>query len=188
MVSTESNVLPVGTPAPAFTLPDTRNNQPIGPHDHQGQPLLIVFMCNHCPYVIHILDPLVEIARRSDARGVATIAISANDIASYPQDGPTRMAELAEERGFSFPYCFDESQSVARAYDAVCTPDIYLFDAEHRLYYRGQFDGTRPSGRGRDGAAHGDDLSAAIDSLLAGDPAPQDVKPGIGCSIKWKPA
>jgi len=186
MASTASTELPVGTRAPAFTLPDTRNNQPVGPHDYTGQPMLITFICNHCPYVVHILDALVALAARSETRGVATIAISSNDIASYPQDGPLKMAELARQRSFGFPYCFDETQVVARAYEAVCTPDIYLFDADHRLYYRGQFDDTRPSGRGNAGEAHGGDLWAATMGLLDGRDAPTDVKAGVGCSIKWR--
>lgn len=186
MASTASSELPVGTKAPAFALPDTRNNQPVGPHDHAGQPLLIAFICNHCPYVVYLLDALVELAARAETRGVATIAISANDIVTYPQDGPLKMAELARERGFGFPYCFDETQSVAHAYEAVCTPDLYLFDADHGLYYRGQFDDTRPAGRGQAGVAHGGDLWAAIEGLLAGREAPTDVKASVGCSIKWR--
>ena len=182
MVTTRSEPMPVGTPAPPFTLPDTRDNQPIGPHQFAGDPLLIAFVCNHCPYVVHIVDALVERARELDARGVRTIAISANDIVAYPQDGPLEMAALAETKGFGFPYCFDESQDVARAYGAVCTPDIYLFDAGHELFYRGQFDGTRP-GRGE---AQGEDLRAAAEALLAGDAPPPDPSPSVGCSIKWK--
>ena len=184
MALTESAPMPVGTPAPPFTLPDTRDNQPIAPRDFVGSPLLVVFMCNHCPYVVHVLDALVELAGELETRGVRTVAISANDIVAYPQDGPLEMAALAEAQGFGFPYCFDESQDVARAYGAVCTPDLYLFDAEHRLYYRGRFDDTRP-GRGR---AHGGDLRAAAEALLAGEVPPSDPAPSIGCSIKWKNA
>ena len=184
MARTESAALPPGTPAPPFTLPDARGNQPVSPADHAGRPLLVAFLCNHCPYVVHVLEPFVALAAAFAPRGLATIAISANDIAAYPQDGPVAMAALAEAKGFGFPYCFDESQDVARAYGAVCTPDLYLFDAGHRLFYRGQFDATRP-GRGD---ATGEDLAAAIESLLAGDAPPADPPPSVGCSIKWKPA
>ena len=183
MARLESVSTPVGTPAPPFTLPDTRNNQPVGPRDFAGAPLLVVFMCNHCPFVVHIVDSLAALARELEPRGVHTVAISANDIAAYPQDGPLEMAALAAAKGFDFPYCLDESQDVARAYDAVCTPDIYLFDAGHRLFYRGQFDETRP-GRG---TAHGGDLRAAAEALLAGEAPPADPAPSVGCSIKWKP-
>lgn len=184
MARTESLALPVGTPAPPFTLPDARNNQPVSPSDHAGQPLLVAFVCNHCPYVVHILEPFVALAAEYAPRGLATVAISANDIVAYPQDGPLEMAALAADKGFGFPYCFDESQDVARAYGAVCTPDLYLFDAEHRLFYRGQFDGTRPG----KGTATGEDLRAAIEALLAGDAPPDAPRPSVGCSIKWKPA
>jgi len=183
MARTESVPLPPGTPAPPFTLPDARGNQPVSPSDHDGSPLLVGFICNHCPYVVHILEPFVALAAELAERGVATIAISSNDIVAYPQDGPLEMAALAEEKGFDFPYCFDESQDVARAYGAVCTPDLYLFDAEHGLYYRGQFDETRP---GSGGAAHGEDLRAAAEALLAGEPPSADPTPSVGCSIKWK--
>jgi len=187
MVSTRStspgNPLSVGSAAPPFTLPDTRGNQPVSPSDHAGSPLLIAFLCNHCPYVVHIVEPLVALAAELAPRGLATIAISANDIVAYPQDGPVEMAALAAAKGFGFPYCFDETQDVARVYDAVCTPDLFLFDADHRLFYRGQFDGTRP---GRGDAADGADLRRAIEALLAGEPAPADPPPSVGCSIKWK--
>jgi len=182
MVRTESVALPPGTPAPPFTLPDARGNQPVSPSDHAGQPLLVAFLCNHCPYVVHVLEPFVALAAAYAPRGLATIAISSNDIAAYPQDGPVEMARLAAASGFGFPYCFDESQDVALAYGAVCTPDLYLFDADHRLYYRGQFDGTRP-GRG---TATGETLRAAIDALLAGEAPLPDPPPSVGCSIKWK--
>lgn len=182
MALIESGNLPTGSPAPEFLLPDTRNGQTVSLGDFAGQPALIIFMCNHCPYVIHLLDELVRLSDEAATRGVNTIAISANDIVSHPQDNPDKMAQLAEQRSFRFPYCFDETQQVARAYGAVCTPDIFLFDADHRLYYHGQFDDTRP-GRG---AAHGTDLRQAIDALLNGRPAPTTSSPSVGCSIKWK--
>ena len=183
MAPTESVALPPGRPAPPFTLPDARGNQPVSPNDHAGSPLIVAFICNHCPYVVHILEPFVALAAELAARGVATIAISSNDIAAYPQDGPLEMAALAEAKGFGFPYCFDESQDVARAYEAACTPDLYLFDADHRLYYRGQFDATRPR---RGETATGSDLRAAAEALLAGRAPPTDPPPSVGCSIKWK--
>lgn len=180
---TESINLPLGTTAPDFTLPDTRSNLPVSLADHAQRSVLIVFMCNHCPYVVHLLDELVLLADEAAQSNVDTIAISANDVTRYPQDSPEKMAELARLKGFSFPYCFDESQTVARAYGAVCTPDIFLFDASHQLYYHGQFDNTRPG----QGTAHGADLRSAIQSLVQGMPAPLDTKPSVGCSIKWKP-
>lgn len=183
MVLTESTNMPTGSSAPDFTLPDTRNGKPVTLGNVEG-PVLIVFMCNHCPYVVHIVDPLVALAAQLKERGVTTIAISANDIASHPADGPDRMADLATAKGFDFPYCFDETQEVARAYNAVCTPDIFLFDSEHKLYYHGQFDDTRP---GRD-VAHGDELRAAASQMLDGSPAPTGTSPSVGCSIKWKVA
>ena len=182
MVLTESTIMPTGAKAPDFTLPDARNNQPVSLSDYAGKPVLIVFMCNHCPYVVHLVEELAATAHLLADQGIATIAISSNDIANYPQDGPLKMAELATEKGFGFPYCFDEQQSVARAYDAVCTPDIYLFDADHALYYRGQFDDSRPN----QGKAHGTDLKNAAKALLEGKAAPTDTHPSVGCSIKWK--
>lgn len=183
MVRTESTALPVGSPAPAFTLPDTRTGQSVSTASHAGSPLLIAFICNHCPYVVHLIEPFAALANAAAAQGLMSIAISANDVVAYPQDGPLEMAKLAEKNGFAFPYCYDESQEVARAYDAVCTPDLYLFDAAHRLFYRGQFDNTRP---GRNEAAHGANLRAAIERLLAGEDAPVDPAPSVGCSIKWR--
>lgn len=183
MARIESVELSPGTPAPDFTLPDTVSGNDISLAALSGKPILIVFMCNHCPYVIHLLNELVVLVNEAAIRGVNTIAISANDIERYPQDRPQKMQELARQHDVRFPYCFDESQQVARAYGAVCTPDIFLFDGEHHLYYHGQFDDTRP-GRG---LAHGADLRQAIDSLLKGLPAPEDTQPSVGCSIKWKP-
>lgn len=182
MVLTQSTIMPIGAKAPDFTLPDTRNNQPVTLADYAETPVLVVFMCNHCPYVVHLVDELANTANRFGDQGIATVAISSNDITSHPQDGPIKMAELAAQKGFKFPYCYDEQQSVARAYDAVCTPDIYLFDANHTLFYRGQFDDTRPN----QGKAHGADLKNAAQALLEGKPAPSDTQPSVGCSIKWK--
>ncbi len=182
MVLTESTNMPIGAKAPDFLLPDTRNGQPVSLADHAGRPLLLVFMCNHCPYVVHLLEALTASAHEFADSGIATVTISANDVERYPQDGPDKMAALALTHGFRFPYCHDETQQVAKAYNAVCTPDIFLFDTEHRLYYHGQFDDTRPNR----GQAHGQDLKRAAAMLLDGKPAPTDVRPSVGCSIKWK--
>ena len=183
MSLTESQSMNVGTSAPRFTLPDTRNNAPVSTSDYDDKPLLIVFMCNHCPYVVHLVDALVEVAHDLAKQGTATVCISSNDTQRYPQDGPEKMAQLAMNKGFDFPYCLDESQDVARAYGAVCTPDIFLFDRSHQLYYHGQFDDTRP---GQTIAAHGGDLIQAALAMQADHPPPTNVLPSVGCSIKWK--
>lgn len=182
MVLTESTCMPSGATAPPFTLPDVRNQQSVSLSDFAGAPILIVFMCNHCPYVIHLIEPLTSTAHALAERGIACVTISSNDVSRYPQDGPEKMAQLAAQHGFKFPYCYDETQTVAKAYDARCTPDIYLFDANHTLYYHGQFDDTRPG----QGTAQGADLMHAAESLLAGKPAPSESRPSVGCSIKWK--
>ncbi|PID61101.1 MAG: thioredoxin family protein [Gammaproteobacteria bacterium] len=182
MAETPSSALPAGTAAVDFTLPDTRTNLPISLSDYAGQPLVIAFICNHCPFVVHVLDDFVSMTHEVAEKGVATIAISANDIAKYPQDGPVKMAELAADKGFDFPYCFDEAQSVAKAYDAACTPEFYLYDADHRLFYHGRYDDTRP---GSGGSANGEDLRGAIAALLAGEAPPTEPRPSIGCNIKW---
>jgi peroxiredoxin len=185
MARAESNQMPIGTSAPAFELPDTRTDQPpVQLQDSAGTPVLIVFMCNHCPYVVHLLESFVALANDVDMRGIKTIAISSNDVVNYPDDSPELMAKLAKDNNFNFPYCFDEEQSVAKAFAAACTPDIFLFDAQHKLYYHGQFDETRPS----QGTAHGTDLRNACDALLRGDAAPAGQQPSVGCSIKWKTA
>lgn len=182
MVLTESTIMPQGSKAPEFTLPDTRTDKPVSLSQYANQPVLIAFICNHCPYVVHLVDEFASCARQFESQGIATIAISANDAISYPADSPANMAALAQQKGFEFPYCHDESQSVARAFDAVCTPDLYLFDADHRLYYRGQFDSTRPG----QGTANGQDLKSAAAALLANQSPPADTRPSVGCSIKWK--
>ena len=182
MVLTKSTNMAIGAAAPDFTLPDTRNGQSVSLANHAGQAVLVVFMCNHCPYVVHLIDPLVAVAHQFADQGIATITISSNDSLSYPQDAPEKMAELADRKAFQFPYCYDESQSVAKAYDAVCTPDIFLFDQSHALYYHGQFDDTRPGA----GQAHGKDLKEAAAAMLAGQAPPTQTQPSVGCSIKWK--
>lgn len=184
MSLTPSNMLPLDTPAPTFVLPDTVSGRELSLQDLRGEHATVVmFICNHCPYVLHVLDPLVGLTRRYRARGAAFVAISSNDVARYPQDGPERMRELALQRHFGFPYLYDADQSVARAYQAACTPDLYLFDAQLRLAYRGRFDDATP-GNGR--PVTGADLAAALDAVLAGARPRAEQKPGMGCNIKWR--
>ncbi len=182
----QSTMLALGTTAPAFRLPDTVSGKTLALEDFAAsRALLVAFVCNHCPYVKHILDGFVAFAREYGPRGLAVVAISSNDVKAHPADSPSEMAKLAREKGFTFPYLYDESQSVARAYDAVCTPDFFLFDGDRRLVYRGQFDGSRPGGRQ---AVTGADMRAAADAVLAGKPVPEAQLPSVGCGIKWKPA
>jgi len=184
MVAVNSTMLPLGTKAPDFRLADT-NAKTVALADFKNAPaLLVVFICNHCPYVKHIRAGLAQLARDYQPRGLATVGISSNDVANYPQDSPAKMAEEAKSAGYIFPYLYDETQAVAKAYHAACTPDIYLFDQDQRLAYRGQFDDSRPS---NGLPVTGKDLRAAIDAVLTGKPAPPNQKPSIGCSIKWKP-
>lgn len=179
-----STMLPLGTEAPDFALPDldgTIHRR----DDFAGAPALVVaFICNHCPYVVHIRKEWAKVAQELQERGVAVVAIAANDVVAYPQDGPKGMAEEAREYGYTFPYLFDETQQVAQAYCAACTPDFYVFDRDRKLAYRGQFDDSRPRGGG---PVTGADLQAAVDAVLAGQPAPEDQRPSMGCNIKWKP-
>ncbi len=177
----------LGTPAPDFNLPDAANeNAPINLRTYStgARATLVMFICNHCPYVIHVVEQLAAIGREYQGKGVKVIAISSNDVERYPQDGPIQMAAFAKTHGFTFPYCYDESQEVARAYDAACTPDFFLFDSDLNLSYRGQLDGSRPkSGK----PVTGEDLRTALDKVLAGQQIPEaDQVPSAGCSIKWK--
>lgn len=183
MAAVESAMLELGTLAPAFQLPDYTGK--LVAHDDfpDAKALLIAFICNHCPFVKHIRSALADYAREYQPRGLAVIAINSNDLAAYPQDGPAGMAEEARSAGYVFPYLLDETQDVARAYRAACTPDFYLFDSTKRLVYRGRFDSSRP---GNGVPVTGADLRAATDAVLAKAPVPQDQKPSIGCSIKWK--
>jgi peroxiredoxin len=184
MVNTPSTMVPLGTRAPSFNLPDTEGKV-VSLGDYKDAPaLLVVFLCNHCPFVKHVLPHFVELTGEYQRRGVATVGISSNDVSHYPDDSPEKMAELSKAVGFPFPYLYDESQEVARAYGAACTPDFYLFDREGRLVYRGQMDDSRP-GNGR--PVTGADLRSAIDAVLDGSPVSDDQKPSIGCNIKWKP-
>lgn len=185
MARRESRMLELGTPAPGFTLPDTVSGRTVTLDSFGQSPaLLVAFLCNHCPYVKHILDGFVAFAREFGPRGLAIAAISANDATGYPQDGPGAMRQLAAEKAFSFPYLFDESQSVAKAYQAICTPDFFLYDRGRRLRYRGQFDASRP---GSTVPVTGADLRAAAEALLGGQAVPSRQEPSVGCSIKWKP-
>jgi peroxiredoxin len=178
-------MFPLGTAAPRFALRDTMSDGTVALEDFAASPALVVaFICNHCPFVKHILDGFVAFARELGARGLAAVAISANDIASYPQDAPDEMRRIAKLEGFTFPYLYDETQEVAKAYQAVCTPDFFLFDRDRRLVYRGQFDGSRPGSRV---PVTGSDLRAAVEALLSGRPVPQEQTASVGCSIKWKP-
>jgi len=182
----QSTMLTLSTDAPPFRLPDAASDRTVALQDFaSSRGLLVAFICNHCPYVKHILDGFAAFAREYGPRGLAVVAISSNDIAAYPADSPSEMAKLARQKSFTFPYLYDESQSVARAYHAACTPDFFLFDSSRRLVYRGQFDGSRPGGRQ---PVTGADMRAAADAVLAGKPAPQTQLPSIGCSIKWKTA
>ncbi len=184
MVLTPSTMLPLGTKAPAFSLPDVENKS-VSLADFSGTPAyLVVFMCNHCPYVKHVAPQLAQLARDYQAKGVAIVGISSNDIASHPDDSPEKMKAEAKARGYTFPYLYDATQKVAQAYNAACTPDFYVFDKDQKLVYRGQLDASRPdSGIPVTGA----DLRAALDAVLAGKSPSADQKPSIGCNIKWKP-
>jgi peroxiredoxin len=185
MVATPSTMLALGTSAPDFQLPDATTGRLVGRDDLAAEPaLLVMFICNHCPYVKHVADEIARIGREYQGRGVAVVAISANDVVQQPGDSPEDMARFAAERGFSFPYLYDQSQSVARAYRAACTPDFFLFDADRRLVYRGQLDGARPS---NDVPIDGRDLRSALEALLAGAPIADTQLPSLGCNIKWKP-
>ena len=177
--------MPLGSAAPDFALPDTVSGRTIRLADYAASPaLLVTFICNHCPYVIHIRPSLVQFAREYQPRGLAIVAINANDPQTHPQDSPEQMTVEAKKSGFSFPYLFDQSQQTAKAFHAVCTPEFYLFDSQERLVYRGRFDASRPSSQV---PVTGAELRAAADAVLAQRPVPADQKPSVGCSIKWRP-
>ncbi|MBQ15829.1 MAG: thioredoxin family protein [Planctomycetaceae bacterium] len=182
MVKTASTMLDLGTLAPDFTLPDTTGT-PVDLASFVEAPALVVaFICNHCPFVVHLREALAEFGREYQARGVAMVAISSNDVATHPADGPEQMADEVAQAGYTFPYLYDETQSVAKAYHAACTPDFFVFDGNQQLVYRGQFDDSRPeSGIPVTGA----DLRAACDAVLAGDEVAAEQRPSIGCNIKW---
>ncbi len=183
MVRTLSTMLPLGTIAPDFTLPDTEGNQVSLDHFANANALLVIFMCNHCPFVKHVADELAKLARDYLSEGVAVVGISSNDANKYPDDSLDAMKAEKAVRGYSFPYLHDDDQSVAIAYSAACTPDFFLFDSDRKLVYRGQLDSSRPKS---DIPVTGEDLRAAIDAVVAGKMPPADQRPSIGCNIKWK--
>ena len=184
MALTPSNMLPLGTMAPAFELPDVVSGQSMTERDCLGQQgLLVMFICNHCPYVKHVQEAMVTLANEYLEKGFGVAAISSNDVEAYPEDSPEEMRQVAKKWNFHFPYLYDESQVVARAYDAACTPDFYLFSGSGELVYRGQMDKSRP---GNNEPNNGEDLRAAMDDLLAGNPVSVEQIPSVGCNIKWK--
>ncbi len=181
MVKTASTMLPLGTIAPEFSLQNV-DDSTVSRSDYAGKPLLVIFMCNHCPFVIHLRTALAAFAVEYQTKGLAVVGISSNDVEKYPQDGPEEMKKEAVAAGYRFAYLFDADQSVAKAYKAACTPDFFLFDADHSLVYRGQFDSSRP---GNGVVVTGEDLKAACDAVLSGSEVSTNQKPGIGCNIKW---
>ncbi len=183
MARTPSTMLPLGTQAPAFSLPNI-DGQIVGLDELANAPgLLVMFICNHCPFVIHLAEALADFGREYQAKGLGIVAISSNDVDGYPDDSPHKMVEEAERRGYVFPYLYDETQEVAKAYHAACTPDFFLFDKDRRLAYRGQFDASRPDSGNQ---PTGVDLRDACDAVLAGRPPSSDQKPSLGCNIKWR--
>ncbi|MEM1244244.1 MAG: thioredoxin family protein [Pseudomonadota bacterium] len=184
MAITPSNMMPLGTTAPDFNLTDTVSGQQKSLSElKSANGTVIMFICNHCPFVVHIREVLAKVAKTYQQKGIAFIAISSNDIEDYPQDSPEKMQEYAKTYGFTFAYLYDESQAVAKAYDAACTPDFYLFDDNLKCVYRGRFDASTP---GNDVAVTGEDLTQAMDALLAGQPINAEQIPSQGCNIKWK--
>ncbi|MCO6175965.1 thioredoxin family protein [Flavobacterium sp. NRK F10] len=184
MARTPSNMLPLGTKAPDFKLPATNFNDSYTYNDVKGtKGTLVMFICNHCPYVVHVIDEVVMIANDYRVQGIGVVAISSNDVVNYPQDAPDKMADFALGNRIDFPYLYDETQEIAKAYDAACTPDFYLFDNRDQLVYRGQLDDSRP---GNSIPVSGSDLRAAIDAILYNRKIDEDQKPSMGCNIKWK--
>jgi peroxiredoxin len=184
MALTPSTMIPLGTAAPEFHLPDT-DGRTVSLEDFKSAPaLLLIFLCNHCPYVKHVRHELARLCKDYQAKGVAVCGISSNDATTHPDDGPAMMAREKVEVGYSFPYLYDESQTVAQAYQAACTPDFFIFDKSQKLVYRGQMDASRP---GNFIPVTGNDLRAALDAVLAGKTPTDEQRPSIGCNIKWKP-
>ncbi|HYQ01079.1 MAG TPA: thioredoxin family protein [Polyangiaceae bacterium] len=183
MARTPSRMLPLGTELPAFSLPDAVSGRVVDASILAGKPAVVFFICNHCPFVKHIRAGIADFGRYCREQGVAMVAISSNDAIAYPADAPPAMAIEAGEAGYVFPYLYDESQAVARAFDAACTPDLYIFDKHGKLAYRGQFDAARP---GNDVPVTGHDARAAVDALIAGKLPASEQIPSIGCNIKWK--
>ncbi|KHD08368.1 alkyl hydroperoxide reductase [Candidatus Thiomargarita nelsonii] len=184
MARTPSNMMPLGTIAPDFTLPNTVTGDTVTLSDLKSDiATVIMFICNHCPYVKHVQDELVKLGNDYQAKGVSFIAISANDVVNYPEDSPDKMKIVAQQLGYSFPYLYDETQEVAKAYQAACTPDFYIFDKDLKCAYRGQLDDARPK---NNTPVTGKDIRAALDAILTGQPVNSAQKPSIGCNIKWK--
>lgn len=186
MALTESTMKELGAPLPQFSLPDVVTGRMVSPEEYRDRKaLLVMFICRHCPYVKHVERELARIGRDYAEQSLGIIAISSNDAANYPDDAPESLKEQALQLGFVFPYCYDESQEVARAFDAACTPDFFLYDGQRKLVYRGQLDDSRP-GNGK--PVTGSDLRAAIDAVLEGRPVSANQRPSAGCNIKWKPS
>lgn len=184
MVQTLSKMMPLGTQAPDFTLPDTVSSKDLSLLDLKGEhATLIMFICNHCPFVKHIQDELVKFGQEYPAKGVSVIAISSNDVDNYPDDSPQNMKILADSLGYRFPYLYDETQEVAKAYDATCTPDFFIFDKDLKCVYRGQLDDSRP---GNNIPVTGSDVRSALTTVLSGNEVSIQQKPSVGCNIKWK--
>lgn len=183
-MAASSTMLALGTPLPSFSLPDTTTGEIVSSSSFAGRITVVAFICNHCPYVIHVQSGLVALGRYCETQGIKMVAVSSNDISTHPEDGPAKMAEESRRVGYPFPYLYDEAQSVAKAFQAVCTPELYVFDAKGALQYRGRLDDSTPR-NGR--PVTGRDARAAIDALLAGETPSPDQQPSIGCSIKWKP-
>lgn len=184
MSRTPSTMLELGTTAPQFSLLNPATDKQVSLSDFSGKPLLVAFICNHCPYVILIKEAFAKFAEEYQNKGLAIVAINANDVANYPDDSPEKMAEDVEAFAYTFPYLYDETQSIAHQYQAACTPDFFMFDSNHKLYYRGQFDNARPN---TDIPVTGADMIDAANLLLAGKSAPELQKASLGCNIKWKP-
>lgn len=184
MALTPSNMLDLGIKAPDFDLPAVNMDKHVNFQDVKGETgTIVMFICNHCPYVIHVFQEIVRLANDYQKKGIGFVAISSNDVENYEEDSPDKMAIVSKVLQFTFPYCYDESQDVAKAYDAACTPDFYLFDQNNNLAYRGRLDASRP---GMDVPVTGEDLRAAIDTVLSGETVSADQYPSMGCNIKWK--
>ena len=185
MVLTASTMLGLGIEAPDFQLPDVTTGETVSLDSFsENRALLVMFICKHCPYVVHVQEELARLGNEYQGRDVGVVAIAANDVDAYPGDAPGELESMAREQGFQFPYCFDETQEIAQAYTAACTPDFFLFDQDRRLAYRGQLDGSRP---GAGTPVTGEDLRGALDAVLAGDTPDPEQQPSLGCNIKWKP-
>lgn len=184
MAATPSTMVEIGTPMPRFSLTDVRTGETVDNNYFVGaEGSLVAFICNHCPFVVHIRDEFLKFAREFQNKGVRVVAISANDPVTHQDDSPENMKHLAEEKGFTFPYLFDQTQEVAKAFGAACTPDFFLYGPDQTLFYRGQFDDSRP---GNEKPVTGDDLRMAMQALLNGNPAPAQQRPSMGCNIKWR--